>query len=124
MSTSSRNSKQSPWIPIADDDRTAYIEGIEAGWFTETEALWPGQKFALALEVSERASGTVIWCANLTYVEMRDELITFILFLNEMSILFDSIVGIDEGILGEQGRSLLRKLGFPIHTRLPERPVR
>jgi hypothetical protein len=25
--------------------------GIRHGWFTETEAMWPGQKFALALEV-------------------------------------------------------------------------
>ena len=26
--------------------------GVKNGWFEETECLWPGQKFALALEVS------------------------------------------------------------------------
>ena len=25
---------------------------IQDGWFTETETLWPGQKFSLALDVS------------------------------------------------------------------------
>ncbi len=25
---------------------------IEDGWFSETEAMWPGQKLSLALEVS------------------------------------------------------------------------
>lgn len=24
--------------------------GIQQGWFSETEAMWPGQKFSLALE--------------------------------------------------------------------------
>jgi hypothetical protein len=28
------------------------IPEIKQGWFTETETLWPGQKFSLALEVS------------------------------------------------------------------------
>lgn len=27
------------------------IEELKDGWFTETDTLWPGQKFSLALEV-------------------------------------------------------------------------
>jgi len=27
------------------------IPGIQQGWFSEMEAMWPGQKFSLALEV-------------------------------------------------------------------------
>lgn len=52
--------KRSSWVPINQGDgddpsanRNYYdvVEGVEDGWFTETEAMWPGQKFALALEV-------------------------------------------------------------------------
>ena len=32
-------------------------EGVQDGWFSETEALWPGQKFSLALEVRSRTPG-------------------------------------------------------------------
>lgn len=32
------------------------IDGIEKGWFTETETMWPGQKFSLALEVRARSN--------------------------------------------------------------------
>jgi hypothetical protein len=27
------------------------IRGIQNGWFTETETMWPGQRFSIALEV-------------------------------------------------------------------------
>jgi hypothetical protein len=28
------------------------VRGVQNGWFTETETMWPGQRFSLALEVS------------------------------------------------------------------------
>jgi hypothetical protein len=50
--------KRSSWVPIVQDDPPwAKIEGVDDdGWFTETEAMWPGQKFALALEVRRSVS--------------------------------------------------------------------
>jgi len=40
-SSLSRSSKSTAAMP----------DSIRDGWFTETETLWPGQKFSLALEV-------------------------------------------------------------------------
>jgi len=38
-------------VILSNDKRNSTIEGVENGWFTETQAMWPGQKFSLALEV-------------------------------------------------------------------------
>ena len=50
--------KRSSWVPIVPNDPPwTKIEGVDDdGWFTETEAMWPGQKFALALEVRRSLS--------------------------------------------------------------------
>jgi len=58
MPTATTRKKKSSWIPITSGSSSSnhenrIVEGVdEDGWFTETEAMWPGQKFALALEVS------------------------------------------------------------------------
>ena len=33
------------------DRKAGTARGIRNGWFSEDEAMWPGQKFSLALEV-------------------------------------------------------------------------
>jgi len=64
MPSTTTRKKKSSWIPITPSDSSSnsnenrIVEGVdEDGWFTETEAMWPGQKFALALEVSASVRG-------------------------------------------------------------------
>jgi hypothetical protein len=33
------------------------IPGVNNGWFSESETMWPGQKFSLALEVRRESEG-------------------------------------------------------------------
>lgn len=53
MTSSSSRKKFSVWVDLEDIQKEDDIPGIAHGWFTETEeaALWPGQRFSLALEV-------------------------------------------------------------------------
>jgi len=70
--------KRSAWVPINQDDdddddlrasgNVVMVEGVEDGWFTETEAMWPGQKFALALEVCMRVCVCVCVCCCVAVV--------------------------------------------------------
>ena len=41
------------------------VQGVRQGWFTETETMWPGQKFSLALEVSTNSCSV-----NLNTIEL------------------------------------------------------
>jgi hypothetical protein len=108
----------SAWIPLNQDGnddvakrRRSSIEDVEKGWFIETQAMWPGQKFMLAVEVS--------WCTTTkTSREARKRALVF-------PSLLSAVAHIPQisGFLAAEIAPVFREFRLSLLPRLSECPI-